>query len=88
MATPKLRRISFLPLQDAIMTPEMTDEDLAARLGVTRKCLKKYRDVGLTLFKADQMACRLGYHPIFFWGDDYFGPLYENGTDDLLGWLA
>ena len=77
MATPPQRRLPFAPIEDRMRDPEMSDAAFADHLGITRKSLKLYRNVGLRYFKADQFSCKLGFHPTYFWGDDWFGPIYE-----------
>ena len=68
MAAPKL---PFRPLE-RLRTDEMTDVDFAAHLGVERTTIRKWRQGGISLYTADSLVCRLGFHPTYFWGDAYF----------------
>lgn len=77
MSYPKQRILSFQPVENKLRTPEMTDETFAAHIGITRKTLTNWRNVGLRFFTADEFSCRLGFHPTYFWGDDWFGPMYQ-----------
>lgn len=88
MATPRQRRLSFEPIERKFRTEDMSDDTLAAHIGITRKTMAGYRNVGMAFFRADQIACRLGYHPTYFWGDEYFAAIYEDGSEDLLGLFA
>lgn len=88
MASPRLRYFSFAPLEEKLTTPDTTDTDLAARLGVTRERLRKMRNVGLTIFAADKLACRAGYHPTYFWGDEYFQSMYADQPERGLEYFS
>lgn len=47
--------------------------DLAACIGTTRRQLVRWQaDGGIPVREADRVACRLGVHPSFFWGPDWF----------------
>ena len=91
MATPrkpKQVKLSFEPIERMFRDKELSDEELAAHIGITRKTMNGYRNVGMAFFIADQISCRLGYHPTHFWGDKYFAAIYDDGSEDLLGLLA
>lgn len=53
----------------------MSDVAFAEALRVHRDSLRHYRERGLNVYAADRLACKLGYHPTYFWGDDYFADL-------------
>lgn len=78
----KERRLSFEPIEKRCRLEHQTDEDFAAFCGITRKTMRRYRECGLGIFNADRISCRLGFHPTYFWGEDYFGPIYENGPEE------
>lgn len=84
MSYPKQRTLSFAAIESRLKDPDMTDEDFAAHIGVQRKTMTRWRNVGLRFFQADELACRLGYHPTYFWGDDWFGPMYEDRHNEEL----
>lgn len=86
MTRMKERNLSFAPIERYCSgeSENRTDEDFAQMLGITRKTVRKYRLCGLSFFTADKISCRLGHHPTYFWGDDYFGPIYEEQPAERL----
>lgn len=75
MATPRIPRLPFAPMENRVKTEDMNDTELARRLGVGREALRGFRQRGLNVFQADRLSCNLGVHPTHFWGDDYFADL-------------
>jgi hypothetical protein len=75
MPTPRIPRLPFAPVEDRIKKEGMSDVALAEALRVHRDSLRHYRERGLNVYAADRLACKLGYHPTYFWGDDYFADL-------------
>ena len=51
--------------------PEMTDKDIAAAMGTTRRRVHDFRlpNFHITWLEADRYAIAIGLHPIFIWGD-------------------
>ena len=76
--------LPFEPIERFCKTENCSDEDFAQMLGITRKTIRRYRLCGLSFFTADKISCRLGHHPTYFWGDDYFGPIYHNEPEERL----
>lgn len=77
MATPRIPRLPFAPIEDRMRENGMSDVAFAEALQVNRDSIRHYRQRGLNVFAADRLACKLGYHPTYFWGDDYFCELRE-----------
>lgn len=46
-----------------------SDNDIARYLGITRRTAQRLRHSGLSIYQADRYACRLGFHPTYFWPD-------------------
>lgn len=75
MATPRIPRLPFAPIEDRMRENGMSDVAFAEALQVNRDSIRHYRQRGLNVYAADRLACKLGYHPTYFWGDDYFADL-------------
>lgn len=75
MATPRIPRLPFAPIEDRMRENGMSDVAFAEALQVNRDSIRHYRKRGLNVYAADRLACKLGYHPTYFWGDDYFADL-------------
>ncbi len=75
MATPRLPRLPFAPVEERMRENGMSDVAFAEALQVNRDSIRHYRQRGLNVYAADRLACKLGYHPTYFWGDDYFADL-------------
>lgn len=60
-------RLPFAPLERAIMAHYGQLSGVMSGTSVHR-----YRRVGITLSRADEWACRLGYHPADLWGDEWW----------------
>lgn len=58
-------RLSVDELLDRLGEPTVTAK--AARLGVDRCVLYKYRLRGITVWTADELACRVWIHPAQVW---------------------
>lgn len=61
------RHVDFDPLDDA------SGSVLADRYGTTRRTIVRWRRDGLRLAVAEQIADRLGVHPLELWPDIYEG---------------
>lgn len=48
------------------------DEEVANRLGISRATLLRWKTRGISLTAGDRVAVRLGVHPLFIWGGDYW----------------
>lgn len=75
MATPRIPRLPFAPVEERMRENGMSDVAFAEALQVNRDSIRHYRQRGLNVYAADRLACKLGYHPTYFWGDDYFADL-------------
>ena len=75
MATPRIPRLPFAPVEERMRKDGMSDVAFADALQVNRDSIRHYRERGLNVYAADRLACKLGYHPTYFWGDDYFADL-------------
>ena len=52
------------------------DSDIADSIGVSRETVFRWRHLNqLPFFTADVIACRLGFHPSYLWGDEYWAIL-------------
>lgn len=45
----------------------LTDEQLAAQVGITERHLRRLRDTGLSNLQADRYAVACGWHPASIW---------------------
>lgn len=75
MATPRIPRLPFAPVEERMRENGMSDVAFAEAIQVNRDSIRHYRQRGLNVYAADRLACKLGYHPTYFWGDDYFADL-------------
>lgn len=64
MAPRVTRRFPLEPLAEAVGVQK---PQLAKLLGVRGRTWVEYRDLGVSEFVADRMACRLGLHPFVVW---------------------
>lgn len=55
-------RFDFAPIRRLGSLPELAD-----RLGVERRTVLRYGANGLSLYQADELAVRMGYHPSELW---------------------
>lgn len=46
---------------------QLSDPELAARVGITERHLLRLRHTGLTLLQADRYAVACGWHPACIW---------------------
>lgn len=71
-AGPSLNRVkvSIAPLLQFI--EHESDGNTAARLGVLRTSVVRWKRDGVSINVADRLACRVGVHPYIIWGNDYF----------------
>jgi hypothetical protein len=49
----------------------MTDQELAARLGIGRRQVYRWRHEGIPVLMADRAAIRIRRHPAEVWGHDW-----------------
>lgn len=57
-------------------------DELANRLGISRKTVTRYQRNGIPVQHADQLATRLGYNPICIWGFNWDDPEYATLVDN------
>lgn len=62
--------------RDAIAGYCYTDQDLANELGATHRQIYRWRAHGILADRADELACRIGHHPILIWHE-----LWETWAD-------
>ncbi len=60
-------RVDVKPLLIALGSPDRTDSEIAAGLGVTLQVLSGWRRRGLSLYHADAVAIGAGLHPAQVW---------------------
>lgn len=49
----------------------VTDHQVAERLGINERQVYRLRHIGLTADAADQLAVRLGHHPVEVWPSEW-----------------
>ena len=78
---PRENRLPIEPLLDAYQIRSISHLHehnrynvtvVAEVLGVHRTSVMCAIRDGVTLVRADRWACKLGFHPLAIWGDDYF----------------
>lgn len=62
-----LMRVMGFPEGLGSKHPEVSDAALGVRLGVTHDVVQQYRKRGLSWVQADELACRVGLHPVLVW---------------------
>ena len=60
-------RVPVEPLLQALGSPGKTDTQIAVRLGVTLAVISAWRNRGLALYYADEIAIGAGLHPSHVW---------------------
>lgn len=73
----KQKVLSFQPVIDRLRDPDSSDSDFAVALGVSRDVVRKWTNKGIRFYAADRLVTRLGYHPSYFWPDDYWLDVQE-----------
>lgn len=68
----KQQILPFQPVVDKLRDPEHSDRDFAMALGVSRDVLRNWVKRGIRFYRADRLACSLGYHPSYFWPKEYW----------------
>lgn len=71
-------RVPFEPL--AVLVSD-DDEILRRRLKVSTERLARARRLGLSVWTADRLAVRVGFHPLAVWGDEW-----EVAVDAEIAW--
>lgn len=54
---------------------------LAVAVGIGRRWVRRYRDIGLTEAQADRWATRCGFHPGDIWAHWWSGDLMDDNPD-------
>lgn len=68
----RLARLPFAPLEAEVRGGEpVTVAIVAARLGVSRRQVHRFRTEGVTVNQADRLAMVVGSHPFAVWGADW-----------------
>lgn len=65
--TATLTMATRYPLDRLKHRTHLTDEQLAKRVGVTDRTIRRLRDTGLTNLQADRYAVACGWHPSSIW---------------------
>lgn len=73
----KQQVLPFQPVIDVLRDPDYNDSDFAMALGVSRDILRNWTQKGIRFYAADRLACRLGYHPSYFWPEEYWLDVQE-----------
>ncbi len=61
-------RLPFAPLErQAFLQGAESLEDIGLRLGLNKRSIERYRRYGVPLTRADEIACRNGWHPSMLW---------------------
>lgn len=68
----KQQVLPFDPIYSYFMRPEYTDSDLAVAIGVERTAVQRWLKQGIRFYVADKLVTRLGYHPSYFWPEEYW----------------
>lgn len=55
------------PIEPLIDAERLSTKAFAELLGIRRRQLCRWKNVGLTVRQADELAMRLGYHPAEIW---------------------
>lgn len=71
--------LPFDPIDRFFSRFEYNDSDLAMVIGVERSRIGKWRKAGIRFYVADKLVTRMGYHPSYFWPEEYWlTPLGES----------
>lgn len=81
--TARLRRLPTAPLYE--VTKAQSHNQLAELLGVGRGAVAAASRRGLTVWKADEWAVRLGLHPMTVWEQSFYDSLYETDEEETDG---
>lgn len=65
------RNLPAAPLFD-LWRDDNDDRTIAEACGVTRGTVGRWRRHGINRNHADSVACRLGLHPAYIWGHDWW----------------
>lgn len=80
----KQQILPFQPVLDKLRGPDCTDRDFAMALGVNRDLLRSWIRHGIRFYRADKLAISLGYHPSYFWPEEYWNIPVSSLEDDKL----
>ena len=70
--------LALEPFERIVRDPEHNDWQFARSIGVTRDMMKGWRkNQGIRFYTADRVCTRLGIHPSYIWGDDYWNAPYS-----------
>jgi DNA-binding Xre family transcriptional regulator len=71
--------LALEPFERIIRDPDHNDHEFAASIGVTRDMIRGWRkNNGIRFYTADRICTRLGLHPSYIWGEDYWNAPYSN----------
>lgn len=71
-AVSKDPKFPLVNLYESFGTNRPSERELADILGVERQTLRRWKETGVPLLKADRLACKLGMHPAEIWGEDWW----------------
>lgn len=80
----KQQVLPFQPIIDKLRDPEYTERDFAMALGVSRDVMRNWTRRGIRFYRADKLAISLGYHPSYFWPEEYWNLPVDSPQDDKL----
>jgi hypothetical protein len=71
--------LSLEPFERITRDPDHDDYQYARSVGITRDILRGWRrNKGIRFYTADRVCTRLGMHPSYIWGDEYWNAPNSN----------
>ena len=67
----KFRRLPAEPLF-SLFNDELSDTQMAVALRSSRRNIIKWRKHGIPFYSADEVACQIGVHPSYIWGNQWW----------------
>ena len=66
-------RLPLEPFERMMRHPDQNDSQFSASIGVSRHVLQNWKaHGGIRFYDADKIAIKVGHHPSYFWGEDYW----------------
>lgn len=62
------RVLPRLPVEPLLMLTRFSPRELGLAIGRSTRCVQRWQRDGVPVSVADEVACRLGYHPASIWG--------------------
>lgn len=73
--TEKQGRFHFDKFENRLRQPDQTLEEFAENIGVTVAAIQSWRRRGILFYRADELCTKLGIHPSYIWGEEYWNPV-------------